>query len=322
MAALIDMSNDRANIAYIGTTPWHGLGTQLPPGQDLETWRVQAGLDFQYLGAPVRFSPNPNADLLDYPRRQVIYRSDTLAPMAVVSDSYQAVQPSEVLEFFRSLIDGHGFAMETAGSLKDGAVVWALAKTGRDLALGNDLNRQYALLMTSCDSVMATRATLTNVRVVCWNTLSLALHREAANLIVTRHNTRFDANDVKANLGLVDNTWDEFGDIARAMAKTKLKDLDVKEAVLAIFGDPDKDLTQQRHKRAMNNVVALFNGNGRGSTFPAADGTAWGLLNAVTEHIDHHVGERKPGARLTSAWMGPGEAIKRKAWRICTKLAA
>jgi len=322
MAALIDLSNDRANIAYIGAKPWHGLGTELTPNTPLDTWRVQAGLDFQYLGAPVRFQIDPDAEALTFPRRQVIYRSDTQAPMAVVSDSYKAVQPGEILEFFRDLIDDHGFQMETAGSLKEGAVVWALAKTGRDLALGNDLNRQYALLMTSCDSLMATRATLTNVRVVCWNTLSLALHREAANLIVTRHSTHFDANQVKANLGLVDKTWDEFGDIAREMAKTKLKDLDVKEAVLAIFGDPDKDLEQQRHKKAMNNVVALFNGNGRGSTFQAADGTAWGLLNAVTEHIDHHVGERKPGSRLTSAWMGPGEAIKRKAWRVCTKLAA
>jgi phage/plasmid-like protein (TIGR03299 family) len=322
MAALIDMSNNRANIAYVGQKPWHGLGKQLDPATPLETWRIEAGLDFQYLGAPVQFRIDPDAEALPFPRRQVIYRSDTQAPLAVVSDSYRAVQPREVLEFFRDLIDDHGFAMETAGSLKEGAVVWALAKTGRDLALGNDVNRQYALLMTSCDSLMATRATLTNVRAVCWNTLSLALHREAANLIVTRHNTRFDANDVKTNLGLVDNTWDEFGDIARAMAKTKLKDLDVKEAVLAIFGDPDKDLEQQRHKKAMNNVVALFNGNGRGSTFPAADGTAWGLLNAVTEHIDHYVGERKPGARLTSAWMGPGEAIKRKAWRVCTQLAA
>jgi phage/plasmid-like protein (TIGR03299 family) len=322
MAALIDMSNNRPNIAYVGQKPWHGLGKQLDPTTPLETWRIEAGLDFQYLGAPVRFQIDPDAEALTFPRRQVIYRSDTLAPMSVVSDSYKAVQPGEILEFFRDLIDGHGFQMETAGSLKDGAVVWALAKTGRDLALGNDLNRQYALLMTSCDSLMATRATLTNVRVVCWNTLSLALHKEAANLIVTRHNTTFDADQVKANLGLVDKTWDEFGDIAREMAKTKLKDLDVKEAVLAIFGDPEKELKDQRHKRAMNNVVALFNGNGRSANFPAADGTAWGLLNAVTEHIDHYVGERNLGARLTSAWMGPGEAIKRKAWQVCAKLAA
>lgn len=322
MAALIDMSNRRANIAFIGQKPWHGLGTELDPTTPLETWRVAAGLNFDYLGAPVLFQTAQVSEALAFPRRQVIYRSDTQMPMAVVSDSYKAVQPGEILEFFRDLIDDHGFEMETAGSLKEGAVVWALAKTGRDLALGNDVNRQYALLMTSCDSLMATRATLTNVRVVCWNTLSLALRTEAANLIVTRHSTEFDADQVKANLGLVDTTWTEFGDIAREMAKTKLKDLDVKEAVLAIFGDPDKELKDQRHKRAMNNVVALFNGNGRGSTFPAADGTAWGLLQAVTEHIDHHVKERRQGARLTSAWMGPGEAIKRKAWNVCTRLAA
>jgi hypothetical protein len=72
MAALIDLSNNRPNIAYVGQKPWHGLGKQLDPTTPLETWRIEAGLDFQYLGAPVRFQIDPDAEALTFPRRQVI----------------------------------------------------------------------------------------------------------------------------------------------------------------------------------------------------------------------------------------------------------
>lgn len=317
MAHLIDLSNHRANMAFVGQTPWHGLGTQLPADQPLETWRIAAGLDFTYELAPVQF-----LDGETFPDRRVIYRSDTRAPLSVVSTRYHMVQPGEVLEFFRDLTEDHGFTIETAGSLKDGAVIWALAKTGRTFALSNDETRQYVLLMTSCDATLATRATLTSVRVVCWNTLSAALRREAANLIVTRHNVKFDAGAVKRNLGLVDDTWDSFAANADRLATKRLADVDVKEALIHIFGDPDAPVDKQPQQRAMAQVFELYSGRGRGSSLPSARGTAWGGLHAVTEYIDHHARENKPGARLASAWTGRGETIKSRALETFTALAA
>lgn len=316
MAHQIDLSNGRENIAFVGAKPWHGLGTELPAGQPLETWRVAAGLDFTYELAPVQFLDQIFAE------RKVVYRSDNLMPISVVSNQYHPVQPGEVLEFFRDLTEEHGFLMETAGALKSGALVWALAKTGRDFALGRDETRQYVLLMTSCDKTLATRATLTSVRVVCWNTLTAALHQEAANLVVTNHSTRFDAGAVKANLGLVDSTWDEFASAADAMASRPLKELDAKEAIIAIFGDPDAPADKQPNLRAMAQVIDLFNGRAKGSALPSARGTTWGLLHAVTEYVDHHAPERKEGSRLASAWTGRGDQIKRLALDTCLKLAA
>lgn len=319
MAHLIDTSNNRSNIAYIGAKPWHGLGTELPADQPIETWRIAAGLDFSYELADVQFAPSFTGAVA-FPGRKVVYRSDTLAPLSVVSDRYQAVQPGEVLEFFRDLTDDFGFTIETAGSLKGGSVVWALAKTGRSFLLSTDETRQYVLLMTSCDSSLATRATLTSVRVVCWNTLSAALHREAANLIVTRHNTRFDAGMTKRTLGLVDDTWAQFAGAADRMASKALKDVDVQEAILAIFGNPDAPLDKQ--PRAIGQVFDLFKGRGRGSNLPSANGTAWGGLHAVTEYVDHHARQNSPGARLASAWTGRGETLKRKALDTFIALAA
>lgn len=317
MAHLIDLSNHRENIAYIGKMPWHGLGTQLEPNLPLERWRVAAGLDFTYELAPVQF-----LDTEIFTGQKVVYRSDTRTPISVVSDRYHVVQPEQVLEFFRDLTEDHGFTMETAGSLKEGAVVWALAKTGRTFSLGADESRQYVLLMTSCDSSLATRATLTSVRVVCWNTLSAALKRDAANLVTTRHNTAFDANATKRNLGLVDDSWSQFADAAEQMASRKLADLDAKEAVIAIFGDPEAPIDKQPGQRAMGQVVDLFHGRGHGADLPSARHTPWGLLNAVTEYIDHHAPQRKEGSRLASAWTGRGEQLKRKALDACIQLAA
>lgn len=317
MAHLIDLSNNRENIAFVGKKPWHGLGTELPAGQPLDAWRIAAGLDFTYEPAPVQYL----GDQI-FSDRRVIYRSDTLAPISVVSNQYHAVQPGEVLEFFRDLTEEHGFTMETAGSLKAGALVWALAKTGRDFALGGDVNRQYVLLMTSCDKTLATRATLTSVRVICMNTMTAALNQAAANLVVTSHSTKFDAGSVKANLGLVDGTWDEFASAAETMASRTLKDLDAKEAIIAIFGDPDAPADKQPHQRAMGQVLDLYHGRGKGSALPSARGTAWGLLQAATEYVDHHAMERKEGSRLASAWTGRGDQIKRRALDTCLKLAA
>ena len=317
MAHLIDLSNGRENIAYIGKKPWHGLGTELPAGQPLDTWRIAAGLDFTYELAPVQYLGDQT-----FTDRRAVYRSDTLAPISVVSNQYHPVQPGEVLEFFRDLTEEHGFTMETAGSLKAGALVWALAKTGRDFALGGDVTRQYVLLMTSCDKTLATRATLTSVRVVCWNTLTAALNQTAANLVVTNHSTKFDAGSVKANLGLVAGTWEEFASAADRLASRPLKELDAQEAVIAIFGDPEAPADKQPNLRAMGQVIDLYHGRAKGAALPSARGTAWGLLHSVTEYVDHHAPERKEGSRLASAWTGRGDQIKRRALEACLKLAA
>ena len=323
MSAVIDLSNYRENMAYVGQKPWHGLGQELKPGMPLEVWRREAGLEFEYRTSPILFDVgHPVGELEQFDDKFVIYRSDTKAPMAVVSNRYHPVQPKEIIEFFRELIDIHGFEMETAGSLKGGSVIWALAKTGLDFSFGRDTCHQYALLMTSCDTKLATRATLTAVRVVCWNTLSAALNRAETDLVVVRHSQQFNQRMVKQNLGFVESTWDQFADASKAMTKTRLKDVDVKTAIIRIFGDPERDADDQPQQRAMAKVLELFNGKAKGANLPSADGTAWGLLNAVTEYVDHHTVERQSGGRLASAWTGVGKRIKDKALDACVEMAA
>lgn len=154
------------------------------------------------------------------------------------------------------------------------------------------------------------------------NTLIAALRQEAASLVVANHSTRFDARAVKANLGLVAGTWEEFATAADRMASRPLKELDAQEAIIAIFGDPDAPADKQPNLRAMGQVIDLYHGRAKGADLPSARGTAWGLLHACTEYVDHHSPERKPGARLTSAWTGRGDLLKRRALEVCHRLAA
>src|SRR3546814_12556175 len=111
-----------------------------------------------------------------FPEQKVLYRSDTKAPLAVVSKRFQVVQPGEILEFYRDLTEVGGFELETAGVLREGRKFWALARTGQSVSLkGRDRVDGYLLLATACDGTLATTAQFTSVRVVCKNTLSIAL---------------------------------------------------------------------------------------------------------------------------------------------------
>ncbi|HCF4947163.1 TPA: DUF932 domain-containing protein, partial [Pseudomonas aeruginosa] len=167
------------HMAYVGEAPWHGLGSRLSPKQPLEVWQREAGMDWQIQESPVHFKADAVGHLgsiHSFPEQKVLYRSDTKAPLSVVSQRYQVVQPREVLEFYRDLTQVSGYELETAGVLKGGRKFWALARTGQNTSLkGNDLVNGYLLLATSCDGTLATTATPTTVRVVCNNTLTIAV---------------------------------------------------------------------------------------------------------------------------------------------------
>jgi len=95
MAHMIDQTTGRDAIAYIGTTPWHGLGQALTPDADIDTWTREAGLGYTVLESPVLYNSPAASDLQEWPNRKVLHRSDTGAPLAVVSDGYQVVQPGQ-----------------------------------------------------------------------------------------------------------------------------------------------------------------------------------------------------------------------------------
>lgn len=322
MAHLIDQ------MAYIGATPWHGLGSRLTEKQPLEVWQREAGMNWQIQESPVHYkadSVDPLGSIHSFPEQKVLFRSDTKAPLSVVSQRYQVVQPREVLEFYRDLTERSGYELETAGVLKGGRKLWALARTGQSTALkGNDVVNGYLLLATSCDGTLATTATPTTIRVVCNNTLAIAING-ASQAIKVPHSTRFDPRAVKQQLGITVSQWDDFMYRMCTLAARPVKDHETNDYLRSVLceahtGKPEN--AGLSNERALNKVLNMYQGQGRGAELAAAKGTAWGLLNAVTEYVDHERRARSNEYRMDTAWFGQGAVIKQRALNSALQLVA
>lgn len=304
------------SMAYVGQKPWHELGNNLAPHQPIQVWAQQAGMDWQIKEAPVRFLSGEIGNLgtiHSYADNKVLYRSDTKEPLSVVSNRYQVVQPKEILEFYRDLTEVSGFELETAGVLKGGKKLWALAKTGKSAMLkGNDQVKGYVLLATACDGTLATTAQFTSVRVVCNNTLQIALG-DKAGAIKVPHSTKFDAQSVKQQLGIAVSSWDSFMYQMKQLSERKVKPIEAQSFFLKLLSDPVAGTSGKPNERALHQITRLYEGHGKGAELASANGTAWGLLNAVTEYVDHERRSRSVDNRLDSAWFGSGAAIKDKA---------
>lgn len=315
-------------MAYIGAEPWHGLGNHLPAKQSLEVWQKEAGMDWQIKESPVRFMADSIGSLgsiHSFPEQKVLYRSDTKEALSVVSQRYQVVQPRDVLEFYRDLTEVSGYELETAGVLKGGRKFWALARTGQSTALkGNDQVNGYLLLATSCDGTLATTATPTTVRVVCNNTLTMAVNG-TTQAIKVPHRTRFDAQAVKQQLGLAISQWDGFMYRMRTLAERKVRSHEAMNYFLRVLCDAQPgtgEVSVLSNERTLKKVQQLYDGQGRGSKLEAAQGTAWGLLNSVTEYVDHERRARSTEYRMDSAWFGQGAVIKQRALDSALQLVA
>ena len=319
-------------MAYVGQTPWHGLGNQLAPKQSIDVWAKQAGMDWDILDTPVRFVTSKTnkqfGEILSFDDNKVLYRSDTHAPLSVVSQRYQLVQPREILEFYRDLTKISGFELETAGVLKGGKKFWALARTGQDFALkGNDVTNAYVLLATACDGTLATTAQFTSIRVVCNNTLAVALNG-CSSAVKVPHSTKFDAQAVKKQLGISVSAWDEFMYRMKTLSDRKVKSKEAENFFLRVFSEPSKEgfgksaAFGKTNERSMATALELFEGRGRGADLASSKSTAFGLLNAVTEFVDHERRARSTDNRLDSAWFGQGATIKQNALELALSMAA
>lgn len=300
-------------MAFVGDTPWHGLGQQLDPNADMATWRKAAGMDWSLVSTPVLFGTEQGVEA--YSGQKVLYRSDNYEPMSVVSDRYKAVQPAEVLEFFSDLVEQAGFRIHTAGTLRGGRRLWALAETGKYAEVCKDDGvGGFLLLSTSCDKSLATTARFTSVRVVCNNTLTLA-HEDKRSVVKVPHSAVFNPEAVKQQLGCVAETFGSFLEMSRALHAQKLNAKKASEFVQELIRpyaqikkDKEVDLTQNR---AYQSIMALFEGGAKGSALVGH--SKWAMLNAVTEYYDHHSPSRSADYKLDSAWFGVGELVKARA---------
>ena len=349
-------------MAFVGQTPWHGLGNQLTPNQSIDIWAEQAGMDWRIESSDVSYMAQNHRGqsiIMPFEEQRVLYRSDTHAPLSVVSQRFQEVQPMEILHFYKDLTEQSGFELETAGVLKGGKKFWALARTGQSAALkGKDISNGYILLATACDGTLATTAQFTSIRVVCNNTLAIALkaHNNTSNnagVVKVPHSTRFDAEKVKQQLGISVRAWDEHMYEMKQLSQRKVTQQEAAAYFDAVFNNTSLSIAEQDESivqfyrnaampnqvsvtsttnkadnktepngRAMSKVMTMFNGHGRGAELSSAKDTAYGLLCSITEFVDHERRAMSQDYRLDSAWFGAGAAIKQRGLEQALRMIA
>lgn len=305
-------------MAYVGETPWHGLGSKLTAGESFEVWKREAGLDFHVERSAMTYMHK--SQVREHPSREVLLRNDNGDSLGIVGKGYKIVQPEEVIHFFKDLADKGSFSLETAGSLQDGQRVWAMAKINDGFnVIGKDRVVPYLLMTTSFDGSTATVAKLTAIRVVCNNTLTLSLKNNEPSVVRVPHNSIWDAESAKVELGLIEESLSEYEEIAKRMAGCEMFAREADEILCDVLkGESAEDV---RKSAAYSKIMDLFY-NEKAIGAELTEGrTVWSFTNAVTEYYDHIAG-RLQDTRIRSAWYGAGNAAKMKVWAKAAELVA
>lgn len=328
MAHNIDMTNGRANVAYLGSRNdvWHRLGQEMTPGQSIEEWAAAAGLNWHAVKVQAvavlaggGFSHLPSTEVLrEVEGQKFVVRSDNGQPLGYVSDQYQPVQPLETLEWFKHYIEvDDRFQLDAAGSLKKGEIIWATAKFRDSLDVVGDAHVARLLMTTTFDGSGATVNKGTMTRVICNNTLDAALGSDRKAVIRTRHSTRFDADRVRKELAAVISGFGQYKAMAEAMVAVDMSKEDVSQFFKAILDIPFDAKREDISGRKMNQFQALKDSYHATVQEGTKQLTGWAALNAVTRYVDHsrttRGGESADEARVISANFGSGSQLKAKA---------
>ena len=309
--------NNFAETAFVGDTPWHGLGQHIHEDSTIEEWAAQAGMNWSVNSGNVYYETDVDGPMTGFIGQNVLYRSDTGMPLSVVSDRYKPVQPIECLEFFRNLIVDNGFKIQVAGTLKGGKRLWAIADTGRyaEVTKGDGVGG-FLLLSTSCDRTLSTTARFTSVRVVCNNTLQMAME-DNSHCVKFTHMQHFNVGAAQDKLMKGVESFGSFMQMAQYMQQQQMDSNAANRFLVNLvstFTQVDGEGYDITQNRTYAKILRLFDGEAKGSNLVGH--TRWGMLNAVTEYYDHHKPSQNTDARLDSAWFGAGNKIKDKATHL------
>lgn len=321
MAHALEQSADgEYAMAYTksGGKPWHGhgfaVGDNLTPQEMMKASRT----NFKVLKAPAFAMVRGRNVQID---SNALYRTDTGAILSEVPSKWNPIQNKTAFNFFREYCKAGLIKMETAGSLRGGRLVWAMAKLNNSFALfnGKDVIEPYLLFTNPHIYGVTASVSLTEIRVVCQNTLTLSLNKTGADKIIRiSHRTEFDPEQVKETLNLANLRTKKYKEAAEFLASTKTKDEDIVQYFQRIFPvltkkeDSKKDMSSS----AMRCLDLLDKQPGA----ELGGDTWWKPYNAVTYFLDYEAG-RNSDNRLSSAWYGAGRKLKVQALDIALEMA-
>lgn len=305
------MSHQVETMAYAGELPWHGLG--VPVSNDMSAYEMMeaAQLNWSVKKQPMYFMPNEDKGVL-VEDKMLLIREEDNKQLDVVSRTWHPVQNQAAFDFFYDWVEEGNMEMHTAGSLKDGKLVWVLAKINETFeVLRNDIVEGYLLFTNPHQFGHSVNVRFTPIRVVCNNTLQLALGSNNNNSISVDHTKQFDAHAVKDALGLSRQAMTVYGDKAKYLARTPATNEAVDNYLRELFPltkyQEEKGDTRSRRARQ---VRRLYHQGTPGSEL--AKETWWDAFNTVTYAYDHKFGNNN-AARMQSSWYGTASNAKQEA---------
>ncbi len=308
--------NGVVSMMYVGETPWHKLGTKLDSPATASEAIKASGLGFHVEKMDLR------TKFLDLPVRDhfATVRTDTMQVLGVVGKRYTPIQNKDAFSTFDALV-GEGQAIyHTAGALGLGERIWILAKLPDYIRVnGDDIVEKFLLLTNTHDGSSTVSVKLTPIRVVCENTLTVALSGTEQEVRI-RHTSQASEKLQQAHeiLGLSNKLFSVLGTYFTDMSYKMLSTILFNQYVHKVFplakSEPHSFYVKKIHKKVLELHEA-----GIGSDM--ARGTLWGAYNAITEYVDHHrLQSKNDSTRLKSMWYGSGDTIKKKAFNMALEM--
>ena len=316
-------------MAYYGEVPWHGLGMEVPKGLKAEEMIWAAGLDWKVELRPARGAQEINKKK-EFSRYEVVRipRPNTKEQevlFGVVSRRYQPLQNLEAFEFFDPIV-GEGKAyFETAGALGEGERIWVMAKMpdAMEIVRGDECFK-YLLLSNSHSGDGSVIVKFTTVRVVCQNTLMLAME-DGQKAYRVRHSKQmqFKLNELAEFMAITQKVFLNAEMLFKQLAKIQMKDGRLEHYFDAVFPRSDAQKKKRETPARWKFLQEVFETE-EDLQLPGVQGTLWGAYNAITRFEDYKQPqqEEQPDQRLERTWFGGGADTKLKALSKAAELAS
>ena len=312
------MSHEVETMAYAGAVPWHGLGVAVSNDLTPRQMMQKAGLDWTVEKHDSFVIINDGFGGLKHvpTGQQALVRSSDHKVLTQVGSGWNPVQNEEAFDFFAEYCAAGDMEMHTAGSLKGGQMVWALAKIKESFdILGGDQVDSYLLFSNPHQYGKSIDVRFTPIRVVCNNTLTLSLGQQVANSCKLNHRSEFNPEKVKEALGIAHEKFAKYKEMAEFLSTKRFTPETLVQYYNEVF-----PRTYQGKKEVTVKDFSDLTTNGQSAfsfleTQPGAEfgeGTWWQALNSVTYLTDHKMG-RSTDTRLASAWLGSNQSRKERA---------
>jgi phage/plasmid-like protein (TIGR03299 family) len=312
MAHALEGQDGQYAFALRGEPAWHGLGTVFDKDADIHTadmLRLAHLADWGVAVEPVLVPEGYRVVSENY----MVTRTNPFDAgkdvLAFVGKKYRPFQNEALFEFADNILDG-GASWESAGSIKDGRVVFGSMVIPREFILdpqgANDKTVTYLLVHTAHDGSSSVQANITPVRVVCQNTLNMALNGSKQSFKI-RHTsgTQSRVDEARRVLGLTFGHMDNFEVIARQLFEVEIDNKRFHEIISAVYPMPDSSAGKASLTKWESKVDLITDIYHQSPTMTNIKGTAWGALNAMTERIDYFRSARtNDGSALIGAASG------------------